>query len=93
MRSDISKRYCCVQKGMVNYIRVIWTHTLFSNCPNLQIILRYLLCVSYVYFNSRNDTRLLKLKGKPLNKSFLLASFWLKANIRKVMIYWQKLYT
>jgi hypothetical protein len=25
------------------HIRVIWTHKLFSNCPNLQIILRYLL--------------------------------------------------
>jgi hypothetical protein len=28
-----------------------------------------------------------ELKGKPLNTSFLLAPFWLKANIRNVMIY------
>jgi hypothetical protein len=34
-----------------------------------------------------------ELKGKPLNTSFLLAPFWLKANIKNVMIYWQKLYT
>jgi hypothetical protein len=45
MRSDLSEHYCCVQKGMENHIRVIWTHKLFSNCPNLQIILRYLLCL------------------------------------------------
>jgi hypothetical protein len=44
MRSDLSEHYYCVQKGMKNHIRVIWTHTLFSNCPNLQIILRYFLC-------------------------------------------------
>jgi hypothetical protein len=31
--------------------------------------------------------------AKPLNTSFLLAPFWLKANIRKVMIYSLKLYT
>jgi hypothetical protein len=43
MRSDLSEHYCCVQKGMKIHIRVIWTHKLFSNCPNLQIILRYLL--------------------------------------------------
>jgi hypothetical protein len=48
MRSDLSEHYCYVQKGMKNHIRVIWTHKLFSNCPNLQIILRYLLCISYV---------------------------------------------
>jgi hypothetical protein len=34
-----------------------------------------------------------ELKGKPLNTSFLLAPFWLKANIKNVMIYSQKLYT
>jgi hypothetical protein len=34
-----------------------------------------------------------ELKGKPLNTSFLLAPFWLKANIRNVMIYSLKLYT
>jgi hypothetical protein len=34
-----------------------------------------------------------ELKGKLLNTSFLLAPFWLKANIRNVMIYSQKLYT
>jgi hypothetical protein len=28
-----------------------------------------------------------ELKGKPLNTSFLLAPFWLKANIRNVMIH------
>jgi hypothetical protein len=28
--------------------QLIWTHKLFSNCPNLQIILRYLLCISCV---------------------------------------------
>jgi hypothetical protein len=48
MGSDLSERYCCVQKYMKNHIRVIWTHKLFSNCPNLQIILTYLLCISYV---------------------------------------------
>jgi hypothetical protein len=45
MKSDLSEHYCCVQKGMKNHIRVIWTHKLFSNCPNLQIILRYLLYI------------------------------------------------
>jgi hypothetical protein len=30
MRSDLSEHYCCVQKGMKNHIRVIWTHT---GCP------------------------------------------------------------
>jgi hypothetical protein len=34
-----------------------------------------------------------ELKGKLLNTSFLLAPFWLKANIRNVMIYSLKLYT
>jgi hypothetical protein len=34
-----------------------------------------------------------ELRGKPLNTSFLLARFWLKANIRNVMIYSLKLYT
>jgi hypothetical protein len=34
-----------------------------------------------------------ELKGKQLNTSFLLAPFWLKANIRNVMIYSLKLYT
>jgi hypothetical protein len=34
-----------------------------------------------------------ELKGKQLNTSFLLAPFWLKPNIRNVMIYSQKLYT
>jgi hypothetical protein len=29
MRSDLSEHYCCVQKGMKNHIRVIWTHKLF----------------------------------------------------------------
>jgi hypothetical protein len=48
MRSDLSEHYCCVQKGMKNHIRVIWTHKLFSSCPNLQIILTYLLCISNV---------------------------------------------
>jgi hypothetical protein len=48
MRSDLSEYYWYVQKGMKNHIWVIWTHKLFSNCPNLQIILRYLLCISYV---------------------------------------------
>jgi hypothetical protein len=34
-----------------------------------------------------------ELKGKLLNTSFLLAPFWLKANIRNAMIYSLKLYT
>jgi hypothetical protein len=34
-----------------------------------------------------------ELKGKQLNTSFLLAPFWLNANIRNVMIYSLKLYT
>jgi hypothetical protein len=34
-----------------------------------------------------------ELKGKPLNTSFLLTPFWLKANIRNVMIYSLTLYT
>jgi hypothetical protein len=34
-----------------------------------------------------------ELKGKPLNTSFLLVSFWLKANVRNVMIHSLKLYT
>jgi hypothetical protein len=34
-----------------------------------------------------------ELKGNPLNTSFLLAPFWLKANIRNVMIYSLQLYT
>jgi hypothetical protein len=61
MRSDLSEHYCCVQKGIKNHIRVIWTHKLFSNCPNLQIILRYLLCLMPIvnehlsYFFSLHD--------------------------------------
>jgi hypothetical protein len=39
------------------------------------------------------NVRFAELKGKPLNTSFLLAPFWLKANIRNVTIYSQKLYT
>jgi hypothetical protein len=35
MRSDLSEHYCCVQKGMENHIRVIWTYKLHS----LQIII------------------------------------------------------
>jgi hypothetical protein len=34
-----------------------------------------------------------ELQWKQLNASFLLAPFWLKANIRNVMIYSLKLYT
>jgi hypothetical protein len=45
MISDFSEHDCCVQKGMENHIRVIGTHKLFSNCPNLQIILMYFLCL------------------------------------------------
>jgi hypothetical protein len=37
--------------------------------------------------------RFAELKGKPLNIYFFLAPFWLKANIKNVMIYSQKLYT
>jgi hypothetical protein len=48
MRNDLSEHYGCVQRGMKNHIRDIWTHKLFSNCPNLQMILRYLLRISYV---------------------------------------------
>jgi hypothetical protein len=45
--------------------------------------------------NTRNykKHRFAELKGKPLKTSFLLAPFWLKANIRNVMIYSLKLYT
>jgi hypothetical protein len=47
--------------------------------------------------NTRNYKKhicgIAELKGKPLNTSFLLAPFWLKANIKNVMIYSQKLYT
>jgi hypothetical protein len=31
MRSDVSKHHYCVQKGMENHIRVIWTHKLFTH--------------------------------------------------------------
>jgi hypothetical protein len=46
-----------------------------------------------VYNRSSINVGFAELKGKPLNTSFLLAPFWLKANIKNVMIYSQKLYT
>jgi hypothetical protein len=46
-----------------------------------------------VYNRSLINVGFAELKGKPLNTSFLLAPFWLKANIKNVMIYLQKLYT
>jgi hypothetical protein len=46
-----------------------------------------------VYNQSSINVGFAELKGKPLNTSFLLASFWLKANIRNVMVYSLKLYT
>jgi hypothetical protein len=46
-----------------------------------------------VYNQSLINVGFAELKGKPLNISFLLAPFWLKANIKNVMIYSQKLYT
>jgi hypothetical protein len=48
---------------------------------------------TYVYNRSSINVGFAELKGKPLNTSFLLAPFWLKANIKNVMIYLQKLYT
>jgi hypothetical protein len=46
-----------------------------------------------LYNRSSINVEFAELKGKPLNTSFLLAPFWLKANIRNVMIYSLKLYT
>jgi hypothetical protein len=46
-----------------------------------------------VYNRSLINVGFAEVKRKPLNTSFLLASFWLKANIRNVMIYSLKLYT
>jgi hypothetical protein len=46
-----------------------------------------------VYNRSSINVGFAELMGKPLNTSFLLAPFWLKANIRNVMIYSLKLYT
>jgi hypothetical protein len=46
-----------------------------------------------VYNRSLINVGFAELKGKPLNTSFLLAPFWLKANIKNVMRYSQKLYT
>jgi hypothetical protein len=46
-----------------------------------------------VYNRSSINVGFAELKRKPLNTSFLLAPFWLKANIRNVMIYSLKLYT
>jgi hypothetical protein len=46
-----------------------------------------------VYNRSSINVGFAELKGKPLNTSFLFAPFWLKANIRNVMIYSLKLYT
>jgi hypothetical protein len=46
-----------------------------------------------VYNRSSINVGFAELKGKPLNTSFLLAPFWLKENIKNVMIYSQKLYT
>jgi hypothetical protein len=47
MRSDLSKHYCCVQKGMENHIRVIWAHKLFFS----------LLVSEGVIIDSRTDPR------------------------------------
>jgi hypothetical protein len=48
--SDLSEHYCYVQKGMKNHIRVIWTHKLFSNCPNLLVIYLTSSCVILAFF-------------------------------------------
>jgi hypothetical protein len=40
-----------------------------------------------VYNRSLINVGFAELKGKPLNTSFLLAPFWLKANIKNVTIY------
>jgi hypothetical protein len=45
-----------------------------------------------VYNRSLINVGFAEMKGKPLNTSFHLAPFWLKANIKNVMIYLQKLY-
>jgi hypothetical protein len=46
-----------------------------------------------VYIRSSINVGFAELNGKPLNTSFLLAPFSLKANIRNVMIYSLKLFT
>jgi hypothetical protein len=46
-----------------------------------------------VYNRSLINVGFAELKGKQLNTSFLLAPFWLKANIKNVTIYSLKLYT
>jgi hypothetical protein len=46
-----------------------------------------------VYNRSSINVGFAQLKEKPLNTSFFLAPFWLKANIRNVMIYSLKLFT
>jgi hypothetical protein len=64
----------------------------------------FIFAIQYRVINTRNYKKHLcrlqsinvgfaEQKGKQLNTSFLLAPFWLKANIRNVMIYSLKLYT
>jgi hypothetical protein len=94
--------------SMISYLNVVVVHCIhFSISPFDSVLLGRLFHKCRAFRDSMliiiisNDILLIKsinlgfaeLKGKPLNTSFLLAPFWLKANIRNVMIYSLKLYT
>jgi hypothetical protein len=79
--------------GLINQIFTLRLRVLYLQYKIVLSIQEIIKNTYAVYNRSLINVGFAEVKGKPLNTSFLLASFWLKANIRNVMIYSLKLYT
>jgi hypothetical protein len=79
--------------GLRNQIFTLRLRVLYLQYKIVLLIQEIIKNIYAVYNRSSINVEFAELKGKPLNTSFLLAPFWLKANIRNVMIYALKLYT
>jgi hypothetical protein len=82
-----------LMRGLRNQIFTLRLRVLYLQYKIVLSIQEIIKNTYAVYNRSSINVGFAQLKGKPLNTSFLLAPFWLKANIRNVMIYSQKLYT
>jgi hypothetical protein len=78
--------------GLRNQIFILRLRVLYLQYKIVLSIQEIIKNTYAVYNRSSINVGFAELKGKPLNTSFLLAPFWLKANIRNVMIYSLKLY-
>jgi hypothetical protein len=82
-----------LMRGLRNQIFTLRLRVLYLQYKIVLSIQEIIKNTYAVYNRSLINVGFAELKGKPLNTSFLLAPFWLKANIRNVMIYSLKLYT